>query len=402
MYVHAIHQEVRSADRASFGTAGGCERPAFRRAAATRLATALLAAGGFMALGPAAGGAQEAPAGGKLRSLIERIATGDEVESADATRQLAEQMVAPLVEAIGPLEARPAAEQVRIRRALARISATLRVRLLRADLPEEDRRLLDEFARSYDDLVLRLFDDNYRVRVEAVGQIPLEPGSGAGVLICAKVNDEDEEVAVAALDAARKLRDAVVARGLRRYVEGATQAIRSGFYRPSQEELAMTVALFVKDAIVVLGEARAPESVPTILEALGYFARTPFWTSGHVGEVVLALGRIGDERAAPALLGLLKDENFLRRRTSEEGRAIVQTVGDLALLSLLRIYQLEAGSFGLHTLPGADDFAGFTSPGEREAARQAFHRWYEENARRPAGERRPPAPRPAGQPGDGR
>jgi hypothetical protein len=402
MYVYAIHQEIRSAGRTFFGTAGGCARPAFRRAAAARLATALMAAGGFLWLGPGPGGAQEPPGGGKLRSLIERIAKGDEVESADATRQLTEQMVAPLVEAIGPLEARPAAEQVRIRRALTRISATLRVRLLRADLPEEDRRLLDEFVRSYDDLVLRLFDENYRVRAEAVGQIPLEPGSGAGVLICAKVNDEDEEVAVAALDAARKLRDPVVARGLRRYVEGATEAIRSGFYRPSQQELAMTVALFVKDAIVALGEARAADSVPTILDALRYFAGTPLWTPGHVGEVAVALGRIGDERAAPLLLELLKDESFLRRRTTEEGRAIVQTVGDLALLSLLRIYQLEAGSFGLHTLPGADDFAGFTSPGEREAARQAFHRWYEDNARRPAGERQPPASRPVVQPGDRR
>lgn len=384
------------------GTAEGCDRLAFRGAVAVRRTAAVVAAGGLLLLTPGPSGAQERPEQGGLRPLIERIATGDEVEFADATRQLVEQVVAPLAEAIGSLEARPAAEQVRIRQALARVSATLRVRLLRADLPEEDRKLLDEFARSYDDLLLRLFDENYRVRAEAVGQIPLEPGSGAGVLICAKVNDEDEEVAVAALEAARKLRDGVVARGLMRYVRGATEAIRSGFYRPSQHELAMTVALFVKDAIVVLGEARATEGVPTILEALRYFAGTTYWAPGHVGEVAAALGRIGDERAGAVLLRLLNDETFLRRRTGEDGRAIVQTVGDLALLSLLRIYQLPTGSFGLHTLPGAEDFAGFTSAEEREAARRIFRRWYEENAGRPAEERRPPALQPAVQASEGR
>lgn len=343
---------------------------------------------------PVPAGAQQRPEAERLRPLIERIARGDEVESADATRQLTEQVVTPLADAIGSLEVRPAAEQVRIRQALARVSATLRLRLVRADLPEEDRRLLDEFSRSYDDLVLRLFDDNYRVRAEAVGQIPLEPGSGAGVLIAAKVNDEDEEVAVAALDAARKLRDAVVARGLARYVKGATEAIRSGFYRPSQQELAMTVALFVKDSIVALGEARAAESLPTVLEALQYFAGSPYWTRSYVGEVAAALGKIGDERAAPELVGLLNDETFLRRRTTEEGRAIVQTVGDVALLSLLRIYGLEARSFGLRTLPDAEGFGGFTTSGEREAAYKAFRRWHDENASRPAGQRRPPASQP--------
>src|SRR5262247_2664486 len=147
---------------------------------------------------------------GKLSELIERIAKGDEAESAEATERMIERIVAPLTDAIGSLDKRPASEVVRLREALGQLSAAMRIRLTRADLPEEDRRLFDQFARAYPDLMRQLFHDQVRVRAAAVQQIPLDPDTGAGVLIARRVDDEDENVAAAALDIAMKLRDKVV------------------------------------------------------------------------------------------------------------------------------------------------------------------------------------------------
>lgn len=331
-----------------------------------------------------------------VRRLVDQIARGDDVESAEATDRLIRRLVDPLADAIGSLDARPAAEQLRLRRAVSRIAAALRIRLFQADLPDVDRKLFDAFRAHYDELVWQLFDDSAEVRLAAVNQIPLERDGGSGVLIAARVNDEDETVAEAALSMALKLHDDVVARGLTRYVRDATTALRGGFFKPEQNDIAIGVARFVGKSIVALGEAQAAASVPDIAAAMNYLAASPYWPDRQiVAECALALGKIGDERASAALIPLLRDATVYRSLATESGKLITQTNGDAALLSLARLYRIAPEALGLTVLTRAENFAGFPDQAARDAAARAFKTWHDENAARPPEKRTAPTSRPA-------
>jgi hypothetical protein len=316
----------------------------------------------------------------RMKHLVEKIACGDEVEAAAASEQLIELVTGPLADAIGSLEARPAEEQVRLRNVMARLAGALRMRVFRADLPAEDRRLFDGFSAAYAELVQRLFDDNYRVRMAAVLQIPLEPDTGAGVLIAAKVNDEDEDVAKAALTVAAKLHDAAVARNLTRYVHDATATIAAGFYGPAQQDIARTVALLVWESIRIIGEAGCTESVPTLADALRFFGRSTYWDHYQRSEAMRVLGRLEDARAAPLLLEFLDDATLLRVQTDREGQRVSETVGDVALLSLLRIYKLKPQDFGLRIASPQEDFGGYASEEARHEGHRAFRIWHQRHA----------------------
>lgn len=338
----------------------------------------------------------------QLQRLVDQIARGDEVEAAAATEELVERLVRPVADALGALESRPAAEQRRLRGLLSRLSAALRLKLYRAELSEVERKLLDEFVRQHPDLSHQLFDPNFLVRQASLARIPLEPNSGAGLMIAARVNDEDEQVAAAALEVALKLHDPVVARRLTLYVQGATEAIRSGYYSASEQEIALTVAQFVARSIHVLGEAQDAEAVPTIIDALEYFGRSPYWIDRTaVTDSMNALGQIGDERAAQVLLGFLNDTEVIRFRAAPDGRRATSTVGDVALWNLCRIFKVPPESLGLVVLKDFGVFVGFADEAQRVAARTAFLTWHRENAGKPASERGAPTTQPAKSGDDG-
>ena len=331
----------------------------------------------------------------RLKRLVDQVARGDEVEAAAAGEQLVELITRPLVEAVGSLEARPIEEQVRLRRVLARVTGALRMRLFRTDLSPEDRKLFDTFAASYPELVERLFDGNFRVRRAAVQQIPLEPNTGAGLLIAAKVDDEDADVAATALEMAAALHDPVVARALTRYVRDATATVESGFYGPHQQDLARVVALIVARSAPVIADAGSTESVPAISEALRFFGRSKYWDHHHRALAVRALGKLGDRRAAPVLLDFLDDSTRLRWRTVEDGKRLVETVGDVALLNLLRIHELRPADFGLQVPAQDPSFAGFADDESRREGHHAFRIWYEQHARQAPAQTNPATSLPA-------
>ncbi|MFQ5805365.1 MAG: hypothetical protein ACE5I3_02815 [Phycisphaerae bacterium] len=331
----------------------------------------------------------------QVRRLVDKIARGDEVEAAAAGEQLIELVTAPLADAIGPLDTRPVAEQVRLRQVLARLTGALRMRICRLDLPSEDRELFDAFAAAYPELVPRLFDGNYRVRKAAVHQIPLEPRTGAGVLLAAKVNDEDDDVAGTALDVAARLHDAVVARNLTRYIRDATATVRSGFYGPQEQDLARTVALIVFRSIKIVADAEFAQSTSDLVTALQFFGRSRYWDHYQRSEVMRILGKLADTRAAPALLDFLDDPALLRVRNTQPGKRVSETVGDVALLSLLRIYGLRPEDFGLLVPDATQDFAGYADDEARRAGHRAFRIWHRQHARPPSTQARPPSSQPA-------
>lgn len=327
-----------------------------------------------------AAAAQEHSSPERLKQLIDQIARGDEVESAAASERLVELVTRPVIEALGTLESRPIEEQLRLQRTLARLTGALRLRVFKLDLSSEDRTLFDAFVRAYPELAERLFDGDWRIRKAAVRQMPLEPGTGVGLLIAAKVNDEDADVAETALDMALALHDEVVARSLTRYVRDAARAMQAGLYQPHQWEIALSLAVIVQRSIEVIAAADYRAGVPAILEAAQHFRGTRLWDQANRAAVLRALGRLKDPQAAAFLLESLDDRSFLRWRGAENDKRVVETVGDTALAALLQIYRRPAEEFGLFTTEEDKTFSGYATEDERSAGHRAFRIWYEQNA----------------------
>jgi HEAT repeat protein len=302
------------------------------------------------------------------------------VESAAAMDLLIEHFTSPLAEAIGPMSPRPVEEQLRLRGLLSRLTGALRMRIFRLDLPPAERALYDSFAESYPQLCERLFDGNWRVRRAAVQQIPLEPDTGAGVLIAAKVDDEDEMVATAALKAAARLRDPVVIRNLTRFIQDATDAVRSGIYGPEDQDIALTLALFVHSSLGIVTSSPTAENIPVVIGAIQYFLRSQYWDPQRHAAAFHMLGRLNDRRAAPILLDRLDDPSLMRWQTGTNKERLRETLGDVALLNLARVFDLKPETFGLHTLPDRGDFAGYPDEKSRQEGHRAFRIWLEEHA----------------------
>jgi len=325
--------------------------------------------------------AQDKPDAENLKRLVDKIARGDEVEADAASERLIEIVTTPVAEAIGSLSDRPMAEQLRLRTTLARLTGALRARLHRLELSPPDRALHDVFARAYPELVERLFDGDWRVRAAAVRQIPVEPNTAAGLLIAAKVNDPDADVALAALDAAAALHDPIVARALTRYIQDAVRALKAGLYGPHQADLERVTALFVQRSIAVVAAAEYEPGAPAAIEALRYFSRTRYWNQTHRAAVLHSLGKFADPRVVPVLMDFLDDPGFLRWRPVDDDRRASSTVGDVVLAELLKRHQLTPEDFNLYVAPDDSTFAGSISEEERQEGRRAFRIWYEQNAK---------------------
>lgn len=347
-----------------------------------------------------------ASAGDDLRKLVERIARPeDEDDAAEAADKLIETVIGPVAEALGAMEQRPAEEQARVRKVLSRLGAALRVRLLRSNLPEDERKLLDRFYKEHPELVERLFDDDYRLRAAAVGQVPLEPGTGAAVLLLAKIDDSDETVVDAALEAAANLKDPLLARGLVRYLNSVVAAIKGGHYGPGEQDIVLALNTYAARVIQLLGEAQARDATPAVVEAVRFFSRGDYRGYFDHGVVIEALAKLGDERAAAVLIDMMNDrsEGGVSRQPRLHhqvgpGKAAVQTLGDAALLALCRIYQLKPEALGFYTAQEPATFIGFMDEEQREAAYRAFLLWHRENAGKPGAERKPLTTQPVKQP----
>jgi hypothetical protein len=323
----------------------------------------------------------------ELRRLVDEVAKGDDDDATDAADRLVDAAVGPLAEAIGGLDRRSVVEQVRLRRVLARVNAALRVRLFRADLPPADAKLFDAFAAKYADLVIRLFDDDSRRRHAAIAQIPLEPGTGAGVLIVGKINDWDDDVADAALRAAAALHDDIVARGLTHYIIDGTAAIRSNFYGPKDQNLAQAVVVIVSKAIQVLPKTGTHTDLKAVADAAEYLGHSANAEVFDVPAVLAALGELQDEAVANVLMGFLDNDRLAQTRSLGPGKLVRQTVGDRALLSLLRVYKLSAADLAVIIPPEHEEQAGFMDIALRDAAHRSFRVWYQQNADKPAAQR---------------
>jgi hypothetical protein len=342
----------------------------------------------------------------KVKALIDRVAKGSPEESAEAAEELAEMFARPIAAAIGKLGDRPPEEVRRLRAAVRTVSAALNIRVFELDLPEEDRKLFRRFFEDNRELTYALFSPSASERGEALARVPLDRGSGSGIVIAARVDDEEEDVAFAALDVAAELRDAVVARRLRAYVKDATEAIRGGAFGPQDQGTARAVAMIVARCIRILTLAKDADAIPAQIDALTYFMKSPYWLPDECIESLRAVGETGDERAAAALLTFLDDARGEQARSLGVGRLVVQTLGDVSLLALLRIYGLEPEAFAfIKAGTERSEMYGYLDPRSRLEGRRAFLKWHEQNAALPREKRQkpaslPPASAPASAPTD--
>lgn len=348
-----------------------------RTLAATLLAGCLAAACAAQSSQPAA-----SPPGDVAR-LVEKIARGDEVQAADAKAELIRRLTAPLVEAIGSLEGRPVEEQVRLQLALFDLAAETRLRLARADLSPDEQKLFDDFVSAYPSLAPRLFHDDPETRLAALRQIPLDPGTGAGLMVAARVFDWDTTVVDAALDIAESLHDDVVARRLARFAEKYNRLIADGFFGTRYQDMELVLTDYIKRACVTIGRAGYKPGADVILESLRIHARGRFRNIFEPGRVAWAYGQVGDRKGADLLLAMLDDGQLIRWASLPDGTRASQSVGDAALAALLKIHGLSPTEFGMLRGAGDSDFLGFVDDDQRREARRKFRAWLEKTETAP-------------------
>lgn len=332
----------------------------------------------------------------ELRRLIDEIAKGDTEDAHDASDRLIENVLGPLTNAIGSLEKRPPVEQLRIQKALSRLMARLKIRLARADLSEADRPLYDKFVADEPDLIEKLFDDDADVRQDAVRRIPLEPNSGSGVLLAIKIGDPDSNVAGIAIEAAERLRDDVLLRGLRHFISEATIAAKSGIFGANQGNYILTLEDRVRKCIKIIGDSKYSEALPELLETRRVLWRRELRNVYQIPVLFDALARIGDERAVEPLLEFVTEPELYLTQHITGNRQAQQTVGDTALLAIIRIYKQKPEDFGFYVDAPPSTFVGFIENSDRDAAQRAFAIWRRENGDKPPAERKPPTTQPAG------
>ena len=328
----------------------------------------------------------------ELRKLLEQIARGDDADGT-AADALIDRVTGPLEAALKDLDTRPLAEQVRVQAALARIRAVLRARVWRLGLPPEDRTLYDDFAHAQPRLVDQLFDDDADVRLAALNRVPLDPNTGAGVMIAARVDDWEPKVIEQALELSGQLADRVVVRNLVRQVQDWTRTLRSGVWQGDDLAVYRTdLGYWTAHAAGVIGRGHDPNAVTVLVGALEYYARPESRSEFlQLDGLVGALGRLGDERAVPVLLSLLADPTPVSQTANQvpPGKVGEQKLGDLALLSLAHIYRIDPAALGFQGAADIWERGTFPSEPSRTRALRIFKDWYAANASKPADLRQP-------------
>ena len=335
----------------------------------------------------AAGLSQTASANdGQIKRLLERIARGEGVDATDAADELIARITRPLETALDTFDAKTVDRQRRVQQALSRVTARIRARLFRSALPADERAQLDRFAQLNQPLIDQLFADAPQQRIEAIGRIPVEVGTGAGVAVTAGLYDRDENVATAAFEACREFAsDESVGKGLTRFIDYAMAAHKAGHF--VDEEVAAELVMRVGEAVTVFGELKYTPGVPSAVRAVRLYT-TPslsmFFFNGLSNVLdrsrpIEALGKIGDPRAAPVLIDLLAENQVTGNRSLGGGRLLERTLGDEALMSLLTIFKLDPADYDFIITADARKIAGFVEDKNRQKARNKFKAWYRQH-----------------------
>ncbi len=287
------------------------------------------------------------------------------------------------VDQLGPLDF---AAQTKLHDAFEQAHAEVRWRLVRHDLPPEDRALLDRFAETYPQLLRRLFHASTDERLAALERIPTVPNSGAAVVLVAMAEDGAPEVVERALKLAAAQGGPVIGRGLHRYLRKIQRLIDQGFFADKHPDIELVVGQYVHQAIRAVGAAEYAEATPVVLSLTAHFARRYDPNMWPIADVLEALGRMKDQRAVPLLLSMLREPVLLRHGRTADGRRITRTSADAALVALVRIFDREPDAYGLLAEQNGS-FFGFESTDRREQGIAAFRAWYAA---------RPQASQPAG------
>lgn len=335
-------------------------------------AIAALAMGGTAVQAADPGDAERAA---RIKLLVQTIAAGNSADARDAQEQLIHLVVDDVATAAGAVTDRPAEQRMRVIRALQSLGAALRARVFAAGLSDEDRVLYESFAQRNDPLVRRAFADSVTERVAAVRQIPLTPESGAGVLLVGMLYDSDENVIAAALERVSEFDDSVVNRGLVRFMDDALDALDAEVYGGDTVEIEIALGAWIAECAELLAKRDFKTAVPAIVRAVEYFHPRRDRAIWDPCPVLHALGRLGEERAAPLLLDLLDDDHRSMLRRVDDV-TFEQRIGDAALYALLRIYGLDPHAYDFHVISEPRLIAGFVDDRARAAARARFHGWY--------------------------
>lgn len=322
----------------------------------------------------------------QIKRLLERIARGQGVEATDAADELIARITRPLDTALDAFDAETVDRQRRVQQALSRLTARIRARLYRSGLPADERALLDRFAQLNQPLIDQLFADAPKQRIEAIGRIPVEVGTGAGVAAMTGMYDHDENVVAAAFVACREYAgDESVGKGVTRFIDQAIAAHKAGHFVDAEH--AATVVIHVGEAVSVLGELKYAPGAPAAARAVRQYATSRFSSIFFIGLAnvvdrsfpIEALGKIGDSRAAPVLIDLLAENRITGNRSLGGGRLLERTLGDEALMALLRIFELDPRDYGFIITSDARKIAGFVDDKNRQKARNKFKAWYRQH-----------------------
>ncbi|MGE3181058.1 MAG: hypothetical protein AB7N71_05455 [Phycisphaerae bacterium] len=326
----------------------------------------------------------------KIRELVQEIAARGERAAADA---FLEAYLAPLEAALQQVADRPYEEQIRVVEALSRVTANLRLRVVRTELDEKDRESFDRIFSRERALVEDLFHDSDEVRMAALNRIPMEKDTMAGVLIAAKLRDWNAEITALALDKAMKLSDASILRGVRRFARDVLVMIENHGTGLSDPYVAIAYASFLDKAALILARNGDKEDTPLLLNILAQLNGEGIRRYAmELRNTVDALGAMGDERLAPVLLPLLSFGEIQRLPSLPSGQSVTRTTGDAALASLARIYGIDCAHLGMVRGDDASGVWGFVSDDDRGRAHLVFREWHRENAEKSASDRTPLAP----------
>jgi hypothetical protein len=320
-----------------------------------------------------------------LRAAIEKIGASETDVAGDALIDL---WVTPLAEELNRIESGPREARIRVARAMQRGLCALRFQLAKAKFDEADRARLDRIYVRERRLVEELFHDDDRVRMAALERIPLEPDTPAGLLLAAKLFDDNAEVMDRALARATELHDASVLRGVRRLCDEVLIELQTPPADSDEVVAAIVLGTFLERGAMILathGDAQDAALVTRVLDRIGGRAFRPYLQ--HLPEILDGMGRIGDEACVPTLMTFLDDGTVRLLPRLGEDKPVMRTAGDAALLAVIRIYGLKPAAFGFVSSKADAVEQGFLNAEDRSRAHLAFRKWYEENANKPKDQR---------------
>jgi hypothetical protein len=323
--------------------------------------------------------------------LVQAILDGKDRDG-ELAFEVVDRTLGPLLSAIDHADPQTFAQLRELDRLTTLYLTQLRLRLIRMGMPDADRRLLDDWVDLNPEQAARLLAAPLDARLDALNELPLTPGSVTGVLLVALTEDHELEIANQAFKHAAKLHDEVVARNMTRQLAKWLNRAEDESYRPDELPYRLLFLQFANQAAEILRQCEWTGSAEVLRRGLKLQmeSRLP---AGYdlIWNYVLALGAVRDQAAVPMLLELLgKQRVHWQRNLPEHGGLLVQSVGDAALISLLRIYELDpAGTEITERDVGDWSTGGFLKRKQALRVAKAFEAWHKANADLPPEQREP-------------